>query len=75
MPIDEFYDFKFGNLPYRSIKFKHSITESDTSGHVTINYSDSSKHTERHGGIIFQAIILKKRSIYKNTRRAMWLQG
>ena len=46
MPIDEFYDFKFGNLPYRSIKFKHSITESDSSsGHVTINYSDSSKHT------------------------------
>jgi len=46
MPIDEYYDFKFGNLPYRSIKFKHLITESDTSsGHVTINYSDSSKHT------------------------------
>ena len=46
MPIDEFYDFKFGNLPYRSIKFKHLITESDnSSGHVTINYSDSSKHT------------------------------
>ena len=46
MPIDEYYDFKFGNLPYRSIKFKHMTTESDTSsGHVTINYSDSSKHT------------------------------
>ncbi len=46
MPIDEFYDFKFGNLPYRSIKFTHSITDSDnSSGHVTINYSDSSKHT------------------------------
>ena len=46
MPIDEFHDFKFGNLPYRSIRFTHSKTEHDTSsGHVTINYSDSSKHT------------------------------
>ena len=46
MPIDEYYDFCFGHLPYRSVKFKHDILESDlSSGHVTINYSDSSIFT------------------------------
>ena len=46
MPIDEYYDFRFGHLPYRSIKFKHETLDNDNSlGHVTINYSDSSKYT------------------------------
>ena len=25
--IDEFYDFKFGKLPYRSLEFKHSVSD------------------------------------------------
>lgn len=25
MPIDEYYDFKYGELPYRSIKFRHDV--------------------------------------------------
>ncbi len=46
MPIDEYYNFEFGHLPYRSIKFTHNIVNKDTSsGHVTINYSDTSRHT------------------------------
>ena len=46
MPIDEYYDYQYGHLPYRSIKFSHNIVNTDTSsGHVTINYSDSSKFT------------------------------
>ena len=46
MPIDEYYDFSFGHLPYRSIKFIHSTeTYDSSSGHVVINYSDQSKYT------------------------------
>ncbi len=46
MPIDEYYDYQYGHLPYRSIKFTHNIVDEDTSsGHVTINYSDTSRHT------------------------------
>ena len=46
MPIDEYYDFRYGHLPYRSIKFIHSTQKKDlSSGHVVINYSDESKYT------------------------------
>ncbi len=46
MPIDEYFKFEYGTLPYRSIKFNHIILKADNSkGHVTINYSDSSKFT------------------------------
>jgi len=46
MPIDEFYNYCFGHLPYRSVKFTHDILNTDlSSGHVTINYSDSSIYT------------------------------
>ena len=69
MPIDEFYDFKFGNLPYRSIKFKHSVTESDTSsGHVTINYSDSSKHTRETWWHNIPGHHLKSRDLFIKTQ-------
>ena len=67
--FDEFYDFKFGNLPYRSIKFKHSITESDTSsGHVTINYSDSSKHTRETWWHNIPGHHLKSRDLFIKTQ-------
>ena len=46
MPIDEYYDFDYGHLPYRSIKFNHIVEKKDnSSGHVVINYSDSSLYT------------------------------
>ncbi len=46
MPIDEYYDFRYGHLPYRSIKFVHSTETRDSSnGHVVINYSDQSRYT------------------------------
>ena len=46
MPIDEFYDYRYGHLPYRSIKFIHSTESSDLSnGHVVINYSNDSQYT------------------------------
>ncbi|PWB82704.1 MAG: UDP-galactopyranose mutase [Methylocystaceae bacterium] len=38
MPIDEFYQYQFGDLPYRSIKF-HSRTELATTGNTEPSWS------------------------------------
>ena len=49
MPIDEFYDFRFGPLPYRSIRFHHDVVEDerDTGPSPVVNFSDWSKFTRR----------------------------
>lgn len=42
MPIDVYYDFKYGELPYRSIKFQHVTHEQERlSPHPVINYTDN----------------------------------
>jgi len=46
MPIDEFYKFDLGELPYRSIRFhlsKQPVTQA--SAYATINYTDDSPYT------------------------------
>jgi UDP-galactopyranose mutase len=42
MPIDEFFDFRFGPLPYRSIRFHHRSVEADPweAGAVVVNFTD-----------------------------------
>lgn len=46
MPIDEFYDFEFGELPYRSIKFYlETVSRSEAEDHAVINYTDSGPFT------------------------------
>jgi UDP-galactopyranose mutase len=46
MPIDEFFDFRFGELPYRSIRFEHEIRErAEAPRHVTVNYTDAGPYT------------------------------
>ena len=44
MPIDEYYDFAHGELPYRSIKF---TTENGlyTESYTTVNFTDTAKYT------------------------------
>ena len=46
MPIDEYYDFKFGKLDYRSIKF-HTINFPSPRllPVVTVNFTNNSKYT------------------------------
>lgn len=46
MPIDEYFDFAEGELPYRSIRFHHA-TSDDTAqpGWCTTNYTDTGKLT------------------------------
>jgi UDP-galactopyranose mutase len=40
-PIDEYFDFRFGKLPYRSLKFRHETIERENFQPVaTVNYPD-----------------------------------
>lgn len=46
MPIDMYYDYRFGNLQYRSIKFVHLDFMIDRlSTHPVINFTDDSEYT------------------------------
>lgn len=42
-PIDEYYDYQFGRLAYRTLHFKHEYHETDNyQGNAVINYTDDS---------------------------------
>lgn len=46
MPIDEYYDFSLGELPYRSIKFLvEDVPASEAPNYAVVNYTDSSDYT------------------------------
>lgn len=46
MAIDEYFDFAFGELPYRSIRFHHQDRPRDElSGTAVVNYTDNSPYT------------------------------
>lgn len=48
MPIDEFFNYRYGYLPYRSIIFHHQIKEvKQITPHPVVNYTDKLKYT-RH---------------------------
>ena len=39
--IDEFYDYKFGTLEYRSLKFEHeTLEEENYQGNAVVNYTE-----------------------------------
>ena len=39
--IDEFYDYKFGTLEYRSLRFEHELLEEENyQGNAVVNYTD-----------------------------------
>lgn len=45
-PIDEFFDFRFGKLPYRSLRFEHETLDTDRAQPVgTINFPMSEDYT------------------------------
>jgi UDP-galactopyranose mutase len=40
-PIDQFYDYQFGMLDYRSLRFEHKLYEiEDFQGNAVVNYTD-----------------------------------
>lgn len=46
MPIDEYYNYIHGELPYRSIKFEHTThNKQKITNHVVINFTDDGPHT------------------------------
>jgi UDP-galactopyranose mutase len=46
MPIDEYFNFCFGELPYRSIKFHHrTLDKRKENSNSVINFTDKSKYT------------------------------
>lgn len=47
MPIDVYFDERFGALPYRSIKFVHQYVESHDQPVPTVNFTDTSIYTRR----------------------------
>ena len=44
IPIDVFFDCRYGPLPYRSIQFEHRLKDIEPSAAV-INFTDTSPHT------------------------------
>jgi UDP-galactopyranose mutase len=44
-PIDDYFDCRFGELPYRSIRFHHMASRVDEVPVATINYTDASPFT------------------------------
>jgi UDP-galactopyranose mutase len=46
MPIDVFFDCKFGELPYRSIRFEHRVERFDHEV-PTLNFTDSGPYTRK----------------------------
>jgi len=45
-PIDEFFDFRFGKLPYRSLRFEHTILDKQWHQPVAVvNYPQTNEYT------------------------------
>ncbi len=47
MPIDEYFENRFGPLPYRSIKFDHRFNETFDYRVPTVNFTDTGKYTRK----------------------------
>ena len=47
IPIDEYFDFKFGRLPYRSIIFEDRLEEGDDFEAPVLNFTDNSIYTRK----------------------------
>ena len=40
-PIDEYFDFKYGNLEYRSLRFEEEVLDKESyQGNIAVNYTD-----------------------------------
>lgn len=41
-PVDKLYDYKFGRLEYRTLRFEHRVEKGDVQGTATVNYNELS---------------------------------
>ncbi|MDD6501630.1 MAG: UDP-galactopyranose mutase, partial [Bacteroidales bacterium] len=63
-PIDRFFDYCFGHLPYRSLRFEHlEVEESNFQGNAVVNYTEADvpytriiehKHFETFGEDVYR---------------------
>ena len=47
IPIDKFFDYEYGMLPYRSILFENRLENKDDQQVAVINFTDHSKYTRK----------------------------
>ena len=47
MPIDKYFNYKYGMLPYRSIKFEHKLTYGSDLAAPVINFTDEKLYTRK----------------------------
>ena len=47
VPIDKFFNYQYGALPYRSILFENRLEEIDKQSAPVINFTDDSKYTRK----------------------------
>ena len=77
IPIDEFYQFKYGILPYRSIIFKDIMEDSYEQSAPVINFTDDSIYTRKTQWNLFPNSPVRRtnlNTIYENYRRLSKLQ-
>ncbi len=63
MPIDVYFDQRFGPLPYRSIKFEHTSLEMHEQPTPTINFTDNSEYTRQTDWRLYPGCDLGARSV------------
>ena len=47
IPIDEYFNYQFGSLPYRSILFENRLEEGNDLGSPVVNFTDNSPYTRK----------------------------
>jgi len=75
-PIDQYYDYKFGDLEYRSLEFKNTIHDGDVQGMGQMNYTSMSVPYTRvveHKHFYFAASHLK--SVVTHEYPVEWKRG
>ena len=70
--IDEFYDYRFGNLEYRTVRFEHEVLDMPNyQGNAVVNYTEAEvpytriiehKHFESFGEEVYQTVVSKEYS-------------
>ena len=63
IPIDEFYQFKYGALPYRSIIFEDILEDSYKQTAPVINFTDDSVYTRKTQWNLFPNSPLRKNNL------------
>jgi UDP-galactopyranose mutase len=66
MPIDEYFDYCFGELPYRSIKFEHGLQEPFEFQVPTVNFTDTGMYTRVTNWQLYPGTICGERRKYTN---------